>query len=621
MLIKQWDLNDINDGTNYEVMETASFYGLPQVSPILADRGKMWPVVSGIDRSAGRMIAIDILIRAGSSDELAGWFDYEDETPKGLLASDQDGSTNLRTLTGVCVGFAEIEDSGGQQYRAIIAISGDPYWNRFSERVQPWTVNTTPDTQAVSNDGDMDCWPRFEITPTSGKTGGYDYKVWIALKWLSETGATKYPTDITDNAWNTATLVSGAKMQADGDDLRVYVDGVEVDRWLDGINTTTTEVWVNLDFQPTAQATLGEQIAASGAITEIVSSDDISLFPSSGILFIDSEAFTYTSKSNSSKTFYGVTRASRGTSMALHTTTDTIYWIQHDIWIYYGNSGASAPDVDDDHKPVMTLNSTTNTSWVYAFFGEVDGLRSGSWVYQESVGNPSSYKYTANQDTDADPFQECGLYTEYDQRGPSLQWFLYNPCFITNANFTNGHKKANPKEAQSHYIAVKGSGSWIITYWIPDPTADDTWETWSRNESMSAADYTHVALGGSGTQPSWAEFSDCTITLNSSYTPDITIGSEQNNYSLDCELYNITTDEALEIKYTMNLNETLVIDCADKDVYDDEDNIKQFQALTVVGGPRLHWMTLAPGSNTIRYTETGVNTVNVSIYYRPRWYD
>ena len=85
-------------------------------------------------------------------------------------------------------------------------------------------------------------------------------------------------------------------MQADGDDLRVWVNGIEVDRWLQDIDTATTQVWVNLDWQPLEEGSLATAVAATGAITTLDLNEDISGFPSNGVLIVGSEAFVYTGK-------------------------------------------------------------------------------------------------------------------------------------------------------------------------------------------------------------------------------------------------------------------------------------------------------------------------------------
>lgn len=60
-----------------------------------------------------------------------------------------------------------------------------------------------------------------------------------------------YPVEISGGL-DTAALVAAGKMQADGSDLVVRVEGKEVSRWLAGMNTPSTKVWINLHLSSKA---------------------------------------------------------------------------------------------------------------------------------------------------------------------------------------------------------------------------------------------------------------------------------------------------------------------------------------------------------------------------------
>ena len=626
MKIYSWDGNLINDVTNYETLERAAFYGLPRVRPLQVPRGMGWPLIGGLDRSGGRRLVFDIFIRGGSSDELCGWFDYEDETPKKLIVTDSDGSSNPRYWYGICTKCAEVENSGGLHYEVWVDVHGDIRLRENTASTDTWNITASGQTKVLANSGDEKAYPILDIKPTSGKTGDWAYKIWIPVRWLVDEAFTSYPMDITNDSWDTDALVTASKMQADGDDLRVWVDGVEVDRWLDGIDTVSTKVWVNLDFQAKQEATLGTAIASSGSITEIVASTDISGFPSTGIVIIDSEAFTYTGKSDSTKTFTGVTRAMRGTSMAAHTTTDTIWWVQHDIWILYGNATASAPSVDDDYKPVFDLSTSTNTSWDYDDFGEDDGLRTGAWAYTE-VANAD--QYGGNQGASGDPWVEAGIDAQSDDLSYGEGYYqIWNPAGITNANFQNGEHWADDLDGWNYgYIksSINGS-SWTSEDTISAPSSASTWDSWSDNQALTSGSK-YVRLGLKTEYDYFEEYncklecSDITLTLNSTYTPTVTVGSEQGNYSLDCTITNNTTGEAIQVTFTMALDDTIQVDTDGKTVTWDADNSSQFQALDIVGDPRVAWLALDPGNNTIQFDDTGTNAVTVDFEWEERFYD
>jgi len=447
----------------------------------------------------------------------------------------------------------------------------------------------------------------------------------VRVLWRAGVGATNYPTDICGDGLDTDALVTASKMQADGDDLRVLVDGVEVDRWLDGINTTTTKVWCNLTWQAAVSATLGTAIASSGAITTIDASTDISGYPASGLLMIDDEVFTYTGRSSSAKQFTGVTRAAKGTSMAAHTTADTIYWLQHEIYILYGNASAAAPTVDGTKEPMFELDHSTNGSWVYeAFYDATSGYgsRPGAWTRvtpgSNYGGNEGSAVYTGE-------YVELGV-SAYSALQSSFQ--LYNPCGLSAANFTNGQKYSgslgNWASAINGIHSSMDGSTWSLEDDIAVPSTVSTWESWSDNETLTAGSkYVRLAVAGLYTESfvyQYIEAADCTLTVDSSYIPTIGIGAEEATYTLDCKITNNTTGKAIELDYQMTLNQEIEVDTNRKVVTYLADNSNQYQALTVVGGPRKDWLKLQPGNNTIQFDDTGTNGVTIDFAWDERRY-
>jgi len=277
--------------------------------------------------------------------------------------------------------------------------------------------------------------------------------------------------------------------------------------------------------------------------------------------------------------------------------------------------------VDDDYAATFELDHSTNTSWVYEEFGEDDGLRPGAWSKAHVAGSSTRF-YTANRGTDADPWEEIGI-RQYLLPTASGRWSVYNPCGITAANFTNGEKYAEVVSVFDARIQSSSDGSsWADEYDIPDPSSASTWESWSRNETLaSGSKYVGLFhLMNDYAQSYYVEAADCTLTLNSSNTPTLSIGSEQGNYELDVTITNNTTGDAIEVVFSMGLNEELEIDTAEKTVTYLEDDSSQFQALTLVGGARRDWLKLQPGNNTLEWTQTGTNGVTVTVEWEERYY-
>ena len=487
----------------------------------------------------------------------------------------------------------------------------------------PWLVRNTEVTASVNipgggyslgmtyTSGNKTAYPRFRIKPTSHKAGGFAYSRHVHIYSNSASAFTNYPFDICNASFNTNALVTASKMQADGDDLRVFVDGVEVDRWLSGINTANTKAWVNLNFSPKQEATLSVALASSGALTSIVASTTIAGFPSSGDLLIDSERFLYTSKDDASRTFSGITRAVRGTSEAAHSAAATIRWIEHEIVIKYGDAAAVAPVTDNTRMPMFALTST-NTSWAYADFGG-DGVRSGDWwtFIGASGGGTSSWSYTNARNTGATGVV-LGITTDGTKTG---EWQFTHPAGITGWNFANGEKRATAIYAAGHLDRKTSGGVWALEYTIPAIATINTWESWSDNRaSLGATAYTIRMMKGA---TKYLEVSDVTLTLVTTAVPTTAIGAEEEKYYLNCTISDGTNSLTIN-GYPMALNEHLEIDCNLFTVTHVESGANAIGYLQLNDETRQRWLSLPTGGvTTFTYSETNLVAVTMTIDYKP----
>ncbi len=279
-----------------------------------------------------------------------------------------------------------------------------PVWEQDSETTDEQTdKSSSPVEWAVTNAGDDLTYPTFTITPTVSKDHANGYKrrwrVIIANKVpraIVDTLGAAYPIDIVNNGLDTATETT-ANLQADGDDLRVIVDGrgikghVGVDRWLQDMDSATTQVWCNIAFQPGKSATIKSAMTvdspASGESIEVSNPDGLGDWPESGFLVFtengQQECIHYGSRTNSS--FHDITRAVWATSATAHDAGDVCYWVEHDIQIEFDYTAAASPPAPDDTKPVISLASTNAAfTWPGPFF-DLDTRRSGQWrpLYRE----------------------------------------------------------------------------------------------------------------------------------------------------------------------------------------------------------------------------------------------
>jgi hypothetical protein len=629
---------------------------LPPAAVAALERTGAWPVVTSLQRKTHKVQLLITILDYTDLDvlrtQLFRWFDPEDETPKELIV--ENGAGIQQSVFALCEELRLYSDPRHQEaFVVTLTVDGDPRWRAEAESPDTWEIEATGDTHTVNNTGEDDAYPIFNITPTDTKDGGYLYRRWIPIVWNVAEACANYSLEITSTegtGFDHAALVP-VKAQAGGEDLRVEVDGLQVDRWLSGANSEFCKVWVNLAFQAGQTAVL-DQIIPNG-LAIILASSDISGFPSSGILLIDDEAFTYTSKNNATREFFGVTEAAKGTSGAAHAPGATIYWIQHDVWLVYGNDAVGAPTVDDTLRPAFELDLSTNWEWVYASFASgyaywtyLDSLnrwasspahRSQRWIPQLVYISFVSYG-TDHGAIPADPYGDgtwdvLGLITSpiYNTGYSGIgRFFLHNPCGILEANFSDGEKCREHVNATwtAEIQSSRDGASWATEYSIATPVAPGVgvWEAWSRDEVLEdGAKYVALYLKGGWFDgaANWENFlqaEDCTLTLDDTHTPTVEMNEEQSTYSLACRITNNETGEAIDLAVTLDMDETLEVDTDHKTVIYLHDNSVQLQALTLVGGVRRHWLRLVPGTNELQFDDVDTVGVTIEITWQRRYY-
>jgi len=463
--------------------------------------------------------------------------------------------------------------------------------------------------------------------PTSGMgyitdaVNGDEQVSWTGKSSNTLTGVTRGIGGTSDVNHSNGDAFALSKMLANGDDLRVQVDGIEVDRWLDGINTSTTKAWVNMDWTGSQAWTLAAGIGSGDTLSTVTVNEDITDAPSAGTFVVNSEAFNYTDKTNATKTFTGVTRAAHGTSAGTHAADATVWWAQHSVYLTYGDETASAPSQDDLYKPSFELDHSTNTSWVYEVFGSDDGKRTAPWIFDSVNGSPT--KYTGDRGANADPWTFVGCY--FDMWGQRGLWKVYNPCEVTNVNFQDGEKYAS--DLDHYYLSLRSGDPAAYEDQISDPSTADTWESWSKDQAINSgqvwAGFQLIPWGGYRPE-GYAQIGDATVTLNSSNTPAITIAAEQggtsSGYPLNCRITNQTTSKSIDLVFLTDVNGELEVDTDLRTVKDLGDNTSQFQALSLVDGIRKNWLKLSPGDNVLEYTETGAAGLTITLEFEARYY-
>jgi hypothetical protein len=427
-----------------------------------------------------------------------------------------------------------------------------------------------------------------------------------------------------------------SRMLANGNDLRIMFDGVEVDRWLSGINTTTTKVWIAKSWKAFSTATITTAISNVGAVTAItvkVSATNLAMMKAANtlnnkILLIDSELFTFTGVSlGSTYQFTGVTRAQKGTSNGSHAVGATVRVIEHDIWMYYNNPQADAPVVNDAVKPLLDLSTSTNTAWVWTNYFDSSSNRPAAWKYTavQTKGNQSLY-YTGDQGAAADPATKLGatiaVWTAPAISAPQarIAATLTNPCCFTQVVYSGSKyaylKKTYPAKAGLQSSTNSG-GAWTVKSTMAAPTLDNTWQAFGPiTTALGTGAWNAIAFAFDGTvaatvgQTASIQFDTITATLDNTKTPSITLGAEQSQYYLNAKIINTTTGEYMLVTYPMLPTETLRIDCNTKIVSYLTANAFAAIALST---DRQNWLNFNAGTNTLQFDDVGTGNVTIVV--------
>lgn len=457
-------------------------------------------------------------------------------------------------------------------------------------------------------------------------TGNSGTQLTGVVRGIGGTTAATHP----DNA-----VIALSKMLANGEDLRIYINGVEVKRWFGGggINTTTTKIWINWNQPAKQDMTLGGAIAGAGDVTQIQLENTAAntlimpTIPTFGNVLIGSEVFVYTGVDVPNLLLTGVTRASRGSAAASHALQVAVKFLTNDVWMYYGSSTIAAYVVDDTFKPIISLNST-NTSWVYAEFGNATGTRTGNWLW--SLINLIVNQITGEGGgTNIDPFTAMGFKLAFSQPDPNVtataiqgkaQWKQFQPCGVTTITVTGKKSRTSPL-------------TWAICTF--EKSTNDILYTnvWTETAPVVLANQdldTHsaVALGGTYNylrfvfeytsafyQLIFFEMYDITEVIDSTKVPTITFSAEDDTYTLNATITNAATAESINIILPMVLNTYLTIDVAAKTVtlFDGTNVINALQEIPI----REEWLRLLPGeANVLTITNGGV--VDYDITHRNR---
>lgn len=389
-----------------------------------------------------RVIPLHVIIRNSTQTLIDGLKTVFSPSRDPVYLRVQDDNGNVRRMLVKSLGLTPWKGHDEESYVASLE-APEPVWEGDPTTSQQFGISGSAATGypfGVTNVGNESAYVGLSLLAAAvkGKTNSFIDRWPIIIAWRSplegvDSQGLPYPLDITNDAWDTAALIVAGNLQADGDDVRVFVDGEEVDRYLDGLNTTGTSVWCSIAFQPMASATVANMPSgvdpANGGSLVVTNEQGTSGFPQSGALLVQSECITYGGKLQDR--FLNIRRGMRGTTAAAHTAGQTAYWVEHEIVLVSNYSAYASPLARADVKPILNLAASNNSRHTYGTtdgFLDPDSLRTGQWLRelrQDSLAAPITKLY-----------QAAGIITVEDALPSAGQpnfdsLTLYAPCFIS----------------------------------------------------------------------------------------------------------------------------------------------------------------------------------------------
>lgn len=459
------------------------------------------------------------------------------------------------------------------------------------------------------------------------------------MTWVTRGYGGTTATTHADNA-----VIAISRITADGRDIKVLCNGIEIERWLGGMNTTTSRVWVVLDWIGKLEGTLQTALGSSGDTSIVFSNTAANIatlkgLPDRGMVFIDSECIAYTARNVTARslTIADTGRAIKDTTAATHAVAATIRFIQYDLVILFGSSTASAPTQTDLFKPVFSLANSTNTNWRYdsadSVFADEAGLRGGAWKPSRPKGLYSNW-YGGNQGTyGTDPITDMGADivsyqagTFYKIETAQIWWTLIHNGFTSISSL--GEKwvyLTTTPWPVTRLLSSVNLATWVQEWSEAIPGSAATWTSWTHasesvpagtrglrfemsgavNAIASAEARNEVNLGSAGSMG---------VSFDSALVLQVTLKTRQSNAEINPTIRNNTTGDSLSVSFPVASGIPLYIDTDQRLVYY-EDRLLAPPELSSV---RQDWFRMAPGANSIDYVDATTGAAAILFTWNER---
>ncbi len=542
-----------------------------------------------------------------------------------------------------CVAQMAPVHEGDQRY-TILLQSEATAWRAVDPDTDTWSLSGAGGTHVITVEGDDETRLSVTLTPTVETPAGWKkqqlYRLvppnginWGLRPWCIQL--------------DTAALVTAGKMQADCDDLRIWLGESETRRWIDGPNTTTTKVWFNLNLRRGATLTLRTAVAATGDISYLYFTKNATMqariraMPSQGVVYHGTEWFYYSAKQPVACRLVIEERGLYDTTLQAHAVGDSFSFLPAAVRVVYGNPTATDPALDDenydDTKPLFSLSQSDNTQWTWTasdkFYDPDHPNRPGGWTQSLQRIGTESKLYWVKQDAESGN-AAMGMMLAAWQQGSvwkaeraTAAWSFYSPGGMQEITVT-GQKYRNTVKWPNQFAAIRRSPdgtTWFTVFNEATPASVSTWSNLTNNGVAKAIDsaskYVQAifskVLAAQANAYAMFEIQTCTVEFTTANIPSGTLLGEQLNYPLDITLQNNATGEAIDLKYPMRMNRPLALDGEANTITYQRANAHNAISLDDEG--RAIWIRLVKGDNELEVIGDDVGTLELVLsWYRRR---
>lgn len=629
-----WNSVNINNGSPYSASIVSGQLGSISRNPVLVNRAGDYPALTAVVKNPS-VLVINVIVSAGQNintyrEALKAHF-FGDDLRHDIIAKDTNDSDRQYYRTGIPVTM--VEENGAPNSFFITIQTEYPYWQLVTAATATWNITGSAQTNAVTNAGNLPIAPVFTITPTTTKTTGWKYWRWVPIYNRTDKTYTA-PMEITDGGLDAAALIGAGKMMTDGSDFRVWMDGGFAGRWLHGMPSTNALCWTNITLGPHVSGLTGATLGNTATTMSLSETRANLAFlqalktTANYTLLVGSEAITFDPDDIDLINYQvtGLGRGKKNTTAATHSSGSTVHYIDHDLFIMYANTAATAQDVDDQYKPMFDLSSS-NETWSWTNYSDLTGNRPGAWRGDVvSSRTRLSYTYTANENTFADPSTVMGLAERGSQdftvphEAAQLTWSFSHPAGITTAAYSGKKYRTGSWPGIAGLQKLQAGAVWVTVSNQTTPSTATVWEPFGPTTSGLSGSYTSIrfvmegVLSSAINESAMLQFSGVSANFSTASLPVISVGAETAINFFDFKLTNITTGEWLKVRTPCPVNSDLVIDCAARTAY-----LADGRPVTVtLSSERADWLNLAAGSNTLQFDDVGTVAVTIATAHRDK---